>query len=131
MPTRRSLSSPETVFFDDATDRRVQAMIEQAERDIAERDEMRVNLRWGRAQVDMLKRAAALYGVPYQTYLKIVALRAAQDDLQRAAGNEPGEHRHPPAPPTSSTPDDDYTRKTDESVRKVHAKRQHRAGGSQ
>jgi predicted DNA binding CopG/RHH family protein len=70
--------------LDPATDARVQHMIAEADQDIAELDEVRVNFRWGRAQVDTLKRAAAIYGVPYQTYLKMVALRAAQADLERA-----------------------------------------------
>ena len=45
---------------------KVRAMIDQAERKIGE---TRANFRWGKMQVDTVKRAAALAGVPYQTYI--------------------------------------------------------------
>jgi hypothetical protein len=45
-------------------------------------------LRWGTAQLDIIRQAARLAGVPYQTYLKMAAIRQALADLQtaRAAG---------------------------------------------
>jgi predicted DNA binding CopG/RHH family protein len=55
------------------------AAIEQAERDI---EATRVDFRWGRAQVELVKRVAALMGVPYQTYLKQVVYRQALADLK-------------------------------------------------
>lgn len=58
-----------------------QHKIEEAERELAE---LRVNMRWGRSQLDTIRRAAALFGVPYQTYLKQVALRQAMTDLREA-----------------------------------------------
>lgn len=64
-------------------DAKARALIEQAERDI---EETRVNFRWGKAQVDTVKRAAALAGVPYQTYIKQVAFRQAVADLRAAEG---------------------------------------------
>ena len=64
-------------------DVKARALIEQAERDI---EETRVNFRWGKAQVDTVKRAAALAGVPYQTYIKQVAFRQAVADLRAAEG---------------------------------------------
>lgn len=42
-----------------------------------------VTLRWGREQIAVVKRAAALMGVPYQTYLKQVVFRQAVDDIER------------------------------------------------
>lgn len=42
-----------------------------------------VTLRWGREQIGIVKRAAALMGVPYQTYLKQVVFRQALDDIER------------------------------------------------
>jgi predicted DNA binding CopG/RHH family protein len=83
-PHGRRLGQATDIELDPAEDERAQRAIEQAESDLADVGEVRVNFRWGRAQVDTLKRAAAIYGVPYQTYLKMVALRAAQTDLQRA-----------------------------------------------
>lgn len=43
-----------------------------------------VTLRWGRAQIAVVKRAAALMGVPYQTYLKQVVFKQAIADIERA-----------------------------------------------
>jgi uncharacterized protein (DUF1778 family) len=43
-----------------------------------------VTLRWGKEQVDVVKRAAGIMGVPYQTYLKQVVFRQALEDIARA-----------------------------------------------
>jgi predicted DNA binding CopG/RHH family protein len=43
-----------------------------------------VTLRWGKAQIDIVKRAAAILGVPYQTYLKQVVFRQALADIEQA-----------------------------------------------
>lgn len=59
------------------------AAIEQAERDLSE--EVRVNFRWGAAQLNLVRRAADLAGVPYQSYLKQVAIRQAMADLKEDA----------------------------------------------
>ena len=42
-----------------------------------------VTLRWGREQIAVVKRAAALAGVPYQTYLKLVVFKQAMADLEQ------------------------------------------------
>ena len=56
---------------------------------IADADEedhaARVNFRWGKEQVDVIKQAAGLMGVPYQTYIKQVVYRQALTDLNAAA----------------------------------------------
>ena len=44
--------------------------------------EMRVNIRWGRDQVNIIKKAAAGLDVPYQLYLKQVVIRQAMIDLK-------------------------------------------------
>ena len=54
---------------------------EQADRDV---EAMNVNFRWGRAQVALVKKAAALVGVPYQTYLKQVVWKHAVEDIRNA-----------------------------------------------
>ena len=64
-------------------DAKARAMIDQAEREI---EETRVNFRWGKLQVDTVKRAAALAGVPYQTYIKQIVFRQAVADLRAAEG---------------------------------------------
>jgi predicted DNA binding CopG/RHH family protein len=53
----------------------------EADREIASGT---VTLRWGREQIAVIKRAAALMGVPYQIYLKLVVFRQALADIERA-----------------------------------------------
>lgn len=60
----------------------INEMEEQADRDVSA---MNVNFRWGREQVALVKRAAALVGVPYQTYLKQVVWKQAVADIREAA----------------------------------------------
>ena len=43
-----------------------------------------VTLRWGSEQIAVVKRAAALLGVPYQTYLKDIAFKQALMDIEHA-----------------------------------------------
>lgn len=61
---------------------RAEAAIAQADQ---EAEEARVNFRWGVEQVAIVKRAAEVAGVPYQTYLKQVVFRQAIADLKDAA----------------------------------------------
>ena len=42
-----------------------------------------VTLRWGKEQIALVKRAAGLIGVPYQTYLKLVVYKQALADIER------------------------------------------------
>ncbi len=70
-------------------------MVVRAEAAIALADKQveaaRVNFRWGVAQVAVVKRAAALAGVPYQTWIKQVAWRQAVEDLKDGASIGIGE----------------------------------------
>ncbi len=59
----------------------VTRMEEEADREIAAGT---VTLRWGKEQIAVVKRAAALMGVPYQTYLKHVVFKQALADIERA-----------------------------------------------
>ena len=43
-----------------------------------------VTFRWGREQIAVIKRAAALMGIPYQTYLKQVVFKQALADIEHA-----------------------------------------------
>ena len=54
---------------------------EEADREIAAGT---VTLRWGREQIAVVKRAAAIMGVPYQTYLKQVVFKQALADIEHA-----------------------------------------------
>lgn len=48
-------------------------------------EELRVNFRWGVQQVEMVKLAAELMGVPYQTYIKEAAYRQAVADVRASS----------------------------------------------
>jgi hypothetical protein len=60
-------------------DARVNAAIEQTEREV---EATRVDFRWGKAQVETVKRVAAMMGVPYQTYIKEAIFRQAVADIR-------------------------------------------------
>ncbi|MBX9878797.1 MAG: hypothetical protein K2Y22_10105 [Candidatus Obscuribacterales bacterium] len=68
--------------MDSATSSKVEKMISQAS---GEDEETRVNFRWGKEQLALVKRAANLMGVPYQTYLKQVVYRQCLIDLKSAS----------------------------------------------
>jgi predicted DNA binding CopG/RHH family protein len=53
-------------------------------RQVALTDEERVNMRWGKLQLDMVREASLALGIPYQTYIKQVATRQAMADLAKA-----------------------------------------------
>ena len=78
---RRDYEELEDLELSPEVSARVEAAVEAAERDL---EEARVNFRWGAAQVAVIKRAAALAGVPYQTYIKHIAWRQAVADLRDA-----------------------------------------------
>lgn len=61
---------------------KVEEMIEQADKEL---EETRVNFRWGKEQLALVKRAAELMGVPYQTYIKQVVYRQCLADLKAVA----------------------------------------------
>ena len=83
----RKLEGPFPVDISEEDDAKIQATIDRAEEDIAA---ARVSFRWGREHIAIIKRAAALYGVPYQTYLKEAALRQAISDLKDLQSVSPG-----------------------------------------
>jgi predicted DNA binding CopG/RHH family protein len=72
---------PEPFELDDATAARLASLTEAADREL---EEERVGLRWSARPLGVVKRAAALHGVPYQTYMKQVTLRQALTDLKDA-----------------------------------------------
>lgn len=66
---------------DAETSETVARLEEQADRDIAAGT---VTLRWGKEQIAVVKRAAAIMGIPYQTYLKQVVFKQALADIEHA-----------------------------------------------
>ncbi len=79
---RRNYEELEDIELPAEVAERVEAATALADRQL---EEARVNFRWGVAQVEVIKRAAQLAGVPYQTWLKQVAWRQAVADLRDAA----------------------------------------------
>jgi hypothetical protein len=53
-------------------------LIDQAD---SERVDVSVTFRWGQTQLDIVRRAAKVAGIPYQTYLKDAVMRRAIEDL--------------------------------------------------
>src|SRR6266508_550434 len=71
----------ERVEEDAGVSKMVTRLEEDADQEIAAGT---VTFRWGREQIDVVKRAAAILGVPYQTYLKQVVFRQALSHIERA-----------------------------------------------
>jgi len=71
----------ERVEEDADVSKMVTRLEEEADREIAAGV---VTLRWGKEQIAVVKRAAAILGVPYQTYLKQVVFKQALADIERA-----------------------------------------------
>jgi predicted DNA binding CopG/RHH family protein len=59
----------------------VSRLEDEADREVAAGT---VTLRWGKEQIEVVKHAAAIPGVPYQTYLKQVVFRQALADIEQA-----------------------------------------------
>lgn len=68
---------------------RFEAAVAQADEELAAREEIRVNFRWERGPLGVVQRAAALAGVPYQTYIKQVLYQQAVADVAAAAAVDP------------------------------------------
>ncbi len=81
-PKRRSYEELPDEELPPERDATARAMIAQAEQDM---EATRVDFRWGNSQVETVKRAAALMGVPYQTYIEQVVSRQALADLRGAS----------------------------------------------
>lgn len=62
-------------------DKLINQKIVQAEKDI---NQKKMQIRWGTKQIDVLKKAASIMGIPYQTYVKHVAYRQAMEDIERS-----------------------------------------------
>ncbi len=59
---------------------KINKMIEDADKEI---EESRVYFRFGRKQLDVVKRAAALIGIPYKTYMKTIIFNKAIEDIEK------------------------------------------------
>ena len=73
-----------TVTLDPKTDALVEKKIAEAEEELAQQ-EVRINFRWRREQLQLVQRAAEKIGIPYQTYVKHVLFKQANADLREAS----------------------------------------------
>jgi predicted DNA binding CopG/RHH family protein len=62
-------------------DAQARHQIEQAD---SERSDVSVTFRWGKKQLEIVRQAAQVAGIPYQTYLKDAVMRRAIEDLRGA-----------------------------------------------
>lgn len=79
MTKRRNYKELESIELSEEEDKRITAMIEQADREI---EDTRVSFRWGKSQLAIVKRAAEQIGVPYQTFMKMSVYQRALDVLK-------------------------------------------------
>lgn len=70
-----------TTHLPDDIARMASNKIEEAEQDI---QEMRMQIRWNKQQISVIKKAAALIGIPYQTYAKQTLFQQALKDIKDA-----------------------------------------------
>ena len=55
--------------------------IKEADEEI---EPMRMQIRWGKKQVSLVKKAAVLMGIPYQTYVKQALFHQAVEDIKNS-----------------------------------------------
>lgn len=64
----------------DEIDQKVTKMIAEAEEDFKE---ARVNIRWQKQQLDLIKKVSAMIGIPYQIYIRDIVFRKTVEDLEK------------------------------------------------
>lgn len=69
------------IELSDEMDALIAQKTEQAEKDIKQ---MKMQIRWGVRQINVVKQAASLMGIPYQTYVKHVVYKQAMDDIEKS-----------------------------------------------
>ena len=67
----------------------------------AELDATRVNFRWQREPLSLIKAVAAAMGIPYQTYIKQVLYRQAMEDFGKIRNNRAAVPPSVPAAPVN------------------------------
>lgn len=79
MTKKRNYKVLGTVELSDEEAKLANKFIEEAEKEL---EEARINFRWGREQLNLVKKTANLMGIPYQTYIKQVVYRQCLQDLK-------------------------------------------------
>ncbi|MBP9094092.1 hypothetical protein KBI23_23950 [bacterium] len=78
---------------------KAQQMIEAADADL---NATRVNFRWRREPLALIKKVAEAMGVPYQTYIKQVLYRQAMEDFSKIQSNRMPSTKYPAPNPTKT-----------------------------
>lgn len=82
MAKRRDYEDLGDIEFSPEEGRRISRMIDEAEQEL---EAMRVSFRWNKESLGVVKRAAQLIGVPYQTFMKQVVYEHAMHVLKDAS----------------------------------------------
>ena len=77
--SNRVIEGPTPYQMTSEQDEQAMGMIEQAENDLRE---IRVNMRWRQAQIDLIREAAGRLRMPYQVHIRQAAFRQAISDLK-------------------------------------------------
>lgn len=95
---RRTMSKPEPFYPTPEQEERIERAIAlaDAELDARQDPEVRVNLRWSRGSLGVIRQAADLAGVPYQNWMKQVLYRAAVEEITAASAVDPRARRLTP-----------------------------------
>jgi predicted DNA binding CopG/RHH family protein len=83
---RRNYQDLGVIELPEKDNKRITAMIEEAEREL---DETRVSFRWGKEQLAVVKEAAEQMGVPYQTFTKMSVYQHALEVLKDVKAAKP------------------------------------------
>jgi hypothetical protein len=67
-----------------------------------ELDATRVNFRWHREPLALIKTVAEAMGVPYQTYIKQVLYRQAMEDFSKIQSNKLAPTKYAAQPPSQA-----------------------------
>jgi predicted DNA binding CopG/RHH family protein len=81
MAKRRDYEELGGIELSQEEDAKITEVIDQAEREL---DDTRVSFRWGKEQLEVVKRAAQVMGIPYQTFMKQVVFERAMSILKDA-----------------------------------------------
>jgi predicted DNA binding CopG/RHH family protein len=79
MVKRRNYEIVGEFEFEGEEAEKIDKIIEDAEKEI---EEARIFFRWNTQQLKLVKKAASLIGIPYQTYIKTVLIERSVKDIK-------------------------------------------------
>lgn len=86
MAKRRNYEELGDIELSAQEDREITARINQAEKEL---EDLRISFRWGKEQLEIVKKAADTIGIPYQTFLKMAVYQRALDVLKDVESSRP------------------------------------------